>query len=93
MLDSINDVDNSYDTFVHIFESTYNKCLPTKVVKIKAQSNSYKPWITSGIKKSIKHKDKLFKSWLLLRTDDSKAKYRSYHNHRQKLSQFNYLGL
>ena len=80
VLDNINDVNVRYDTFVQIFESAYNECLPVKVVKVQLQNNSHKPWITKGIKKSIKKRDKLYKSWIVSRTEDAKAKHRSYRN-------------
>ena len=80
VLDSINDVNARYDTFVQIFESAYNECLPVKVIKVQIQNNRYKPWITNGIKKSTKQREKLYKSWLVSRSEDAKMKHRSYRN-------------
>jgi hypothetical protein len=65
VLGNINDLNVRYDTFVQIFESAYNACLPLTVVKVQFQKYSYKPWITKGSNKSKKQRDKLYKSWLV----------------------------
>ena len=41
---------------------------------------NHKPWITPGILKSIRRKDKLYKQWIIKRTIGSKNKYTAYKN-------------
>jgi len=54
------------------------------VKKVKRKRNSHKPWVTSGILKSIRRKDLLYKQWIRRRTDEILIKYKNYKN---KLSQ------
>ena len=39
-----------------------------------------KPWITSGLMKSMKVRDNLYKKWLIIRNDVSLNKYKLYCN-------------
>ena len=41
---------------------------------------AYKPWITSGLKKSMKVRDKLYKKWLIARNYVFLNKYKLYRN-------------
>ena len=55
-----NDVNKAYDSFISLFGNTYQSCFPYK--KTKLFSNRMKqPWITPGVLKSIKTKNKLYK--------------------------------
>ena len=59
---SSSDVNESLPRFLRIFNRISNKHAPLKSVKVK--STSSKPWITSGLKKSMKVRDKLYlKKW------------------------------
>ena len=58
-----NEVNESYSRFLHIFNKVSNIHAPLKKAKIKHKA--YKPWITLGLKKSIKVRDKLYKKWLI----------------------------
>ena len=60
-----NEVNESYTRFLHIFNKVSNIHAPLKKAKIKHKA--YKPWITSGLKKSMKVRDKLYKKWLITR--------------------------
>lgn len=57
------EVNESYTRFLHIFNKVSNIHAPLKKAKIKHKA--YKPWITSGLKKSMKVRDKLYKKWLI----------------------------
>ena len=48
----------SYDQFIKKFSLIYDDCFPIKVIEIKTK-NLLSPWITKGIKKSSKRKQKL----------------------------------
>ena len=58
-----NEVNECYTRFLHIFNKVSNIHAPLKKAKIKHKA--YKPWITSGLKKSMKVRDKLYKKWLI----------------------------
>ena len=53
--------------------------------KFKCYSNDHKPWITSGIFKSIKRKHRLHKKFLHDKSDHSKLKYKIYKNWLTKI--------
>ena len=54
-----NDVNESYSRFLHIFNKVSNKHTPLKVIKLK--NKSYKPWLTSGLLKCMKIRDRIYK--------------------------------
>jgi len=74
------DVNVSYNNFLNYFSSSYDECLPCRNVKIKIRRSGYKPWITTGINKSIRRKNNLYKSWLVKRTDLALTKYKLFRN-------------
>ena len=53
----------SYDQFIKKFSLIYDDCFPIKVIEIKTK-NLLSPWITKGIKKSSKRKQRLYKNFL-----------------------------
>ena len=56
---SSSDVNESLPRFLHIFNRISNEHAPLKSVRVK--STSSKPWITLGLKKSMKVPDRLYK--------------------------------
>ena len=48
--------------------------------KAKIKHKAYKPWITSGLKKSMNVRDKLYKKWLVTRNYVFLTKYKLYRN-------------
>ena len=71
-----NDVNESYSRFLHIFNKVSNKHTPLKVIKLK--NKSYKPWVTSGLLKSMKIRDR--KKWRSTRDLVFLNKCRFYRN-------------
>ena len=55
-----NDPNVSYNHFLSKFDALYNESFPSKSTKMKVYKNLSKPWITSGLLKSTKEKDKLY---------------------------------
>ena len=53
----------SYDQFIKTFSLIYYDCFPIKIIEIKTK-NLLSPWITKGIKKSSKRKQKLYERFL-----------------------------
>ena len=72
------DVNESLTRFLHIFNTISNKHAPIKSIKIKGKSN--KPWITKGLKKSIKVRNQLYKNWLTTRNSYYYNRYKMYRN-------------
>ena len=63
----------------------YNAILPEKFVKIKTVENRRKPWLTIGILKYIKQKNRLYTNFLSKRDPAAKQKYSKYKNLLQKV--------
>ena len=47
--------------FLSTFSNIVNKHAPLKLLSRSEQKQKHKPWITKGLLKSIKHKNKLYK--------------------------------
>ena len=74
-----NSAEDSYNNFITKFSDLYNKHLPVTNKKINKRQEA-KPWITSGIIKSIKTRNKLYKKFLNHPNDANKNKYISFRN-------------
>ena len=74
-----NSADESYNKFISLFSELYDKHLPITKKRINKRSES-KPWITTGIIKSIKTRNKLYKTFLKCPNEDTKTKYIKYRN-------------
>ena len=70
-------VNHSYNRFLQIFLSLYNECFPKIKFKLKPQKH-LRPWITLGIRKSSKRKQRLYEKFLKTRTRKSEAEYKTY---------------
>ena len=71
--------EDSYNNFMTEFSNLYNKNLPKINKKINKRQEA-KPWITSGIIKSIKTRNKLYKKFRDNPNDVNKNKYVSFRN-------------
>ena len=69
----------AYDVFMKQFVKIYDKCFPSKKVTIKRKS-LLSPWITKGLAKSSKQKQKLYIKYLKSKTFNNEQKYKSYKN-------------
>jgi hypothetical protein len=78
--DLIDDANACYKRFIALFGSAYNDCFPWKIMKIRIAHDCHKPWISSGIIKSVRHKDKLYKKWLSTKSERSLYKYKKFKN-------------
>ena len=72
-------VNNCYDQFISKLNVLYDKCIP-----LKRYSTSHKdlksPWLTKGLLKSIRHKHKLYKKFVVKGTNLCKSSYDTYRN-------------
>ena len=87
------DVNVSYELFIHKLSRLYFECFPLINVKRKKYD---KPWITNGISKSIKKKQRLYCRYLKKGDISSRNKYVGYKNiltgvirQRKKIYYFN----
>ena len=76
----------NYDTFIKLLQDAKDKHLPVRKIKFNEYKHKKNKWITSGILKSIKTKNKLYK--VLPQTDTEnveafesiKIKFNKFHN-------------
>ena len=78
-LKTSNDSNLAYNKFLDTFTSLYPNCFPRVKMKVKART-SFKPWITKGIAKPSKKKQKLYKRYLKNRKPQNLATYKTYKN-------------
>ena len=71
------DTNKAYDNFIEIFSSLYDECFPKKKIKLKPRKYN-NPWITKGIKKLSKRKQKLYKKFLKNENEKNEKLYKSY---------------
>ena len=72
-------VNHSYNRFLQIFLSLYNECFPKTKIKLKSQKH-FRPWITLGIRKSSKRKQKLYEKFLKTRNAKKATEHNAYKN-------------
>lgn len=72
------DVNNAYDAFCDNLSTLYHECFP--FFEVKSNKRKRHPWITNGILKSIKTKNKLFRASLKIPSDYNKSNYRLFRN-------------
>ena len=74
-----NNVNKAYELFFNKYLWLYNKNCPIKILNDKARNNN-KPWLTKGILKSCKKKNKLNRDFVKYRTVNAEKKYKAYKN-------------
>ena len=75
-LDSPN---SAYENFFGILFKTCDIYFPKVRIKMKVKTNQ-NPWITKGIRKSFKKKEKFYEQFLKKRTPQGEQQYRNYKN-------------
>ncbi|XP_065642572.1 uncharacterized protein LOC136074196 [Hydra vulgaris] len=78
-LNNCKDVNIAYDFFYNEFINVYNKAFPMKEIKTKLK-NLQSPWITKGLIKSSKKKQRLYEKFLKNKTYQNEKKYKIYKN-------------
>ena len=73
------DPNEAYKKFFNIFNSIYDIYFPKVLVRLKTK-HIQSPWITKGIAKSSKRKQKLYEKFLKHRTRETELAYKSYKN-------------
>ena len=67
----------SYEIFLTKFLSIYDDFFPKKKIKVKSK-DIQSPWITAGIKKSSKRKQRLYENFLKCRSQRNENEYKNY---------------
>ena len=74
-----NDVNQAYDTFLHIFTNIFQKHCPVKRVSKKSYINN-KPWFTKGLRNACVKKNKLYKAFVVSKSAEAEQKCKTYKN-------------
>jgi len=77
------DAQLAYTTFSNIVVSLYEESFPVKTVK--AGRRQCNPWISAGIKKSIRQKNKLYMAYKRRRTTYNEIRYKLFRNRLKHL--------
>ena len=72
------DTQEAFSQFHHVLLSLFNKNFPRKKIKIRYYNK--KPWLSEGLKLSIKHKNKLYHKNLKCKTAYNEVMYKTYRN-------------
>ena len=76
--------DSFYNIFLDKFLYIYGIAFPERKIETKQKKLS-SPWITRGLKKSSKRKQRLYEKFLKRRNDKSNKAYKLYKNRFEKL--------
>ena len=76
-IEAFTDPNEAYKAFLERFLLLYGKYFPIRKIKIKAKDLE-SPWITDGIKKSSKKKQRLYQKFLKKRTETNESEYKNY---------------
>ena len=88
-----NDANKSFENFLALINNLVDKYLPLKKLSNKEFKLIHKPWITQGILKSIKRKDKMFRTYIKCKEENLRAnihdQYKSLRNQINELIRVN----
>ena len=74
------DADEDYNKFIEVFMSLYDECIPLTKIKPNKRKDLIYPWITKGLLKSIKTKNKLYKECKKRPTERRITKFKEFRN-------------
>ena len=74
----------AYDNFLKIFSDLYDIAFPNKEIEIKTKHLGT-PWITKGLQKCSKRKQRLYEKFLKRRTIENENHYETYTNLLEKI--------
>ena len=75
---SANNAQDAFTTFHTKYQQLYTASFPTQAIQ--TQYKSRKPWLTAGLKQSIKTKNKLYLKYLRRPSDGNKTAYKIFRN-------------
>ena len=77
-LDSFSDCQSYFSNFIKVFKKIYEESFP--LIRVKIQYKNRLPWLSDGLKASIKHKNKLYLLSLKHPTLYNISTYKQYRN-------------
>ena len=77
------DAQVAYTYFFNDISAIYNTCFPVKTYK--AGYKTRKPWLSDGLKCSIKTKNKMYRASLRTKNPELEVQYKKYRNNLNKL--------
>lgn len=80
-----NDSSESFDYFYSELIGVVDSHIPLKILSKRKLKQTFKPWITQGIRKSIQIKNKLYKKFLKTRSTYYHNKFKMYRNKLNQL--------
>ena len=70
-----NNPNQSFNSFFDEIDSLVNRYIPLKKLTKKEVKSHFKPWITIGIRNSMKRRDKIYKKYIKAKNNESKSEY------------------
>ena len=86
LVTNTSNADAAYEVFLKQFLKIYDYCFPLKNIEVKRKS-ILSPWITRGIIKSSKRKQKLYLKFLRSKTYKNEKRYKNYKNTFERIKQ------
>ena len=80
-------VNSAYDLFITSIKNLFEKNFPLKPVKVRYKTNP-KPWLTKGLLKCCRRKNKLYKRFIKEKSVANEQKYKQYKNKLTKILRF-----
>ena len=77
---AFNDPNESYSFFHQKLKLFHDKAFPLKLSTIKENKQKTKPWLTQGLLKSLKTKDKMYRKSIKTPSTEDKFKFKQYRN-------------
>jgi Reverse transcriptase (RNA-dependent DNA polymerase) len=79
------DSNDAYESFLAMYGEAYNSAFPMKIMNSNRNESPRCPWITEGLLKSCKKKNKLYKKYIKKPNEDNKNKFVIYRNKFKKI--------
>ena len=76
-LHSISNLDDAYEYFLKVFSGIYDLALPLKTISVKKKTQQ-NPWMTKGLLKSSKRKQKVYENFSKKITSRNESIYEAY---------------
>jgi hypothetical protein len=74
------DANASYNASTNEYTRLFETCFPLNITTRKQLDRLKTPWLTKGLRKSIKHKNRLYKAFIKSPSAIRKSKYKKFRN-------------
>ena len=83
-----NNINQIFDSFYSVINTTIDKHSPFKKININEAKFQSNPWISQGIRQSIKTKNKLLKRYIRNKSQVNHSRYKIYRNKLKHILNF-----